>query len=309
MAFSITDEQDYPRITPAVQWLIAINVAIYFLQATLYQGLGDWFAYKPHDLFEHPWTIVTYMFVHAGFWHVALNMYTLWLFGPRVEHAWGSRSFAFYYVLCGLGGWLLHLMLAQHGVLLGASGAVFGVMIAYAMRWPDDELYLFGVLPLKVKWLIVLLVGIDLASGFAGMTAAGIETDGVAHFAHLGGIMTGWLYLRYLRTAPGGGIDRLRQRMSQLPDVPDEVPRAIPRTQPRPRERERGGEIDEIVARSNAMAAKRPTTATVIPAKIGKQKAEALNDVLDKISEHGIDSLTGDERHLLEEMSQRLRNS
>jgi hypothetical protein len=103
-------------------------------------------------------------------------------------------------------------------------------------------------------------------------------------------------------------IDRLRQRMSQVPDVSDETPRAIPRSQPR--SRERAHEIDEIVARSNAMAAnKRPTVSPTLSSKFGKKKADELNVVLDKISQQGIESLTSDERRLLEEMSKKLRTS
>ena len=98
MAYSISDEQDYPRITPAVQWLIAINVAIFFLQLTVVRDADMWGAlgFELRDLTEQPWTIVTYMFAHAGFWHLALNMYTLWLFGPRIEHAWSPGSFTRY---------------------------------------------------------------------------------------------------------------------------------------------------------------------------------------------------------------------
>ncbi|HET7622921.1 MAG TPA: rhomboid family intramembrane serine protease, partial [Gemmatimonadaceae bacterium] len=139
MPFSEFEEQDSPRLTPAVQWLIAINVAVYFLQLTLVGpvDIQRALAFEVRDLTERPWTIVTYMFVHAGFWHLALNMWMLWLFGPRLERAWNSRSFTFYYVLCGLGGWLFHLMIARDGsYLLGASAAIYGVMLAYAMRWP-----------------------------------------------------------------------------------------------------------------------------------------------------------------------------
>ena len=141
MSYSATDEHDVPRMTPAVQWLIAINVAIYFLSLTVVSpaDMMASLAFKMGDLTTRPWTIVTYMFVHAGFFHLLFNMWSLWLFGPRLEQAWGSRSFSFYYLLCGLGGWLAHLLFVHPGqgvVLLGASAAIFGVMLAYAVRWP-----------------------------------------------------------------------------------------------------------------------------------------------------------------------------
>lgn len=305
MSFTGTEEQDYPRITPAVQWLIALNVAVFFVQLTLFGDVNvqRWLAFEVRDLTTRPWTILTYMFVHAGFWHLAFNMWMLWVFGPRVERAWNSRSFTFYYVLCGLGGWLFHLMIARDGTyLLGASAAIFGVMLAYAMRWPDDEVRFFPLIfiAMKVRWYVVLLIGLNLAMGLWTLHGGA----GVAYFAHLGGVFVGYLYLRLSATH---GIDRLRQRMSQVPDVPDEPPRAIPRTQPRPRER--ASEIDEIVARSNAIAANKRASAGVpsLAAKVGKKKTDELNVVLDKISQRGIGSLTTDERRLLEEMSKRLR--
>jgi hypothetical protein len=131
------------------------------------------------------------------------------------------------------------------------------------------------------------------------------EGGGVAHFAHLGGMLTAWLYLRWLQGAPS--LESLRQRMSQTPDIPDDEPppRAIPR--PRPRERERLPESDEVVAKSNAITARR-SARTGLASKSGDERADALDAVLDKISRQGLESLTLDERRLLEEVSRRLRN-
>lgn len=305
MAYPYTDEQDTPRITPAVQWLIALNVVVYFLQLTIVPetAMRSALGFSVSALAERPWTIVTYMFVHGGFWHLAVNMYGLWLFGTRVERAWTSGAFVRYYLLCGLGGWLLHLLFFRQNGLIGASAAVMGVMLAYAMRWPDDEILLYFFIPVKIKYAVAMYAALSLVVG-AQSVATG-SGGGVAHFAHLGGLITGFLYLKWIQTGPG--LDRLRQRMSQVPDVPDETPRAIPRA--RPRERERPGEVDEIVARSNALTAtnKRGGGPTLV--KPVKSKAEALDDVLDKISKTGIESLSGEERRLLEEMSRRLRGS
>jgi membrane associated rhomboid family serine protease len=303
MAFSLSDDQDYPRITPAVQWLIALNVAIFFLQLTIVRDLDMWAAlgFKLTDLTEQPWTIVTYMFVHGSFLHLGVNMYMLWLFGPRIEHGWSSGRFSFFYVLCGLGGWLFHLLFAREGTLIGASGAIFGVMLAYAMRWPDDEITIFPFvfLRLKMKWLVVLLGGFNLVMGIGGAAVGA----GVAYFAHLGGFAVAWLYLRWTAMPSG---ERLRHRVAAAPDVTDEPPRPIPRSQPRPRERL--SEVDEVVARSNAIAQHRhPETrrsATVTPPSL-----DAIDPVLDKISRQGMDSLTPAERRLLEEYSKRLRRS
>lgn len=302
MTYQDIDERDTPRITPAVQWLIALNVLVYFLQLTIvpHAAMVEALGFRFSGLAERPWTIVTYMFVHGGFWHLALNMYGLWLFGTRVEHAWSSAAFTRFYLLCGLGGWLAELIFFRDGVLLGASGAVFGVMVAYAMRWPDDELLLYFVIPIRIKWAVVLFAGLSLAMGIGSS-----QGGGVAHFAHLGGMLTAWLYLRWLQGAPS--LESLRQHMSQTPDIPDDEPppRAIPR--PRPRERERMPESDEVVARSNAITARRPAR-TGLAAKSGDERADALDAVLDKISRQGLESLTLDERRLLEEVSRRLRD-
>jgi hypothetical protein len=199
-----------------------------------------------------------------------------------------------------LGAWLLHLMMTRDGTLIGASGAVYGVMLAYAMRWPDDEI-LFFLIPVKVKWLVAGLAAFDL---LRGLGAVGGPSN-VAYFAHLGGFAFGWLYLRWI--SAGVSLDRLRERMSPLPDVPDETPRAIPRSRPRDTERRDG--IDEVIARSNkALAAPRRPTATARMAPPRDAKTEALDRVLDKISERGLSSLTSEERKLLEEMSKRLKD-
>ncbi|MDQ3698074.1 MAG: rhomboid family intramembrane serine protease [Gemmatimonadota bacterium] len=304
MSYRITEEQDQPRVTPAVQWLIALNVAVYFLQLTIVKdtAMRAALGFEVGALAERPWTVVTYMFVHGGFWHLAVNMYGLWLFGTRVERAWSAGSFVRFYLLCGLGGWLTHLVFfRQHGYLVGASAAVFGVMLAYAMRWPDDEILLYFFIPVKMKWAVALLAGLSLVFGIQSMDGG----SGVAHLAHLGGLVTGWLYLRWLQGGPG--LTGLRQRMSQVPDVPDEPTRAVPRA--RPRDRERPAEVDEIIARSNSMTTKRVAgQALVGGGKAGKSRADQLDDVLDKISKQGLGSLTRDERRLLDEMSRRLRD-
>ena len=300
MSYAFADEQDPPQITPAVKWLIAANVAVMFLQLTIVGAaqMQSWLGFQLSDLQGSWWKIFTYMFVHAGLLHLGLNMYMLWLFGRRVEHTWTPGGFARYYIWCGLGGWLFHLLVSRNGLLMGASGAVYGVMLAYAIRWPDDEVLLFGIVPMKVKWMVSMFVVIDLLWGIMSIGAQG----GTAYFAHLGGLAFGWLYLR---TPSAQSIDRLRQRVSQLPDVPDETPRAIPRSMPRTRER--GNEIDEIVAKSKAVVTKRQP-AIQSPAKSRGKRSEALNLVLDKISEQGLGSLTSEERRLLEEMSRQLRN-
>jgi membrane associated rhomboid family serine protease len=290
-----------PRLTPAVQWLIAINIFVYFIQLTVLNP-GDVQAalgFQTKDLGHQWWTIGTYMFVHDGFWQLALNVYALWLFGPRVEWKWGSREFVRFYLFCGLGGWFAHLVLVPgDSLLLGASAAVFGVMLAYVSLWPDEPLFVFGVIPTTVRWLVIFMGVLNVASG---VTMAGAQ-GGVAYLAHAGGLAAGWIYLRMTAAVD---LNRLRQGVSPVPDEPEDVPpRAVPRALPRTRARERDN-IDDVVARSNAAVAKRTTS----PRATREPQAEltALDQVLDKISAHGLASLTPEERRLLSEESKRRR--
>jgi len=303
MGVTFTDDTDYPRLTKAVQWLIAINVAIYFLQLTVVgaQNMQPALGFSADNLSRSWWTIGTYMFVHGGFWHLALNMYTLYIFGPRVEHAWSAGEFTRFYLLCGLGGWFFHLLfVSRSSLLIGASAAVLGVTLAYATRWPDDEVFLFGVIPLKVKWMVAILVVMNLVGGMAG----GGNQGGVAYLAHLGGLAAGWLYLR--TSSASAGLDRFKQRVAATPDIPDDTRRVVPRSSPRAREK--GNEIDEIIARSNAAVSRRPAPQPPAVSTKGPKRMSDLDLVLDKISQQGIDSLTSDEKRLLEEMSRELRD-
>jgi len=291
-------ESERPKLTPAVQTIIALSIGLLFVQITVvrYADMSAWLGFGPGSLPGHWWTAVTYLFVHAGPWHVLANMYALYVFGPRLEQAWGYKRFAWFYALCGLGGVAFDLLFARSGVLVGASAAVFGVMTAYVMQWPDDEVYLLFVMPLRVRTLALGLIGFNLALGVMG-TGDGAN---MTYFAHLGGAIAAYVYVRM---ATSTSMDQVRQRVANLPDA-DEPPRAIPRNMPR---RERGDEVDDIVAKSKAIAAKRVTSLTP-SSRRREARAEELNRVLDKISQHGIDSLTSDERKVLEEMSRRLRD-
>lgn len=313
-----------PRLTPAVQGIIAVNVGIAFLQlAGIWrpEDLQALLGFQMRDLQGAWWKALTYMFAHGGLLHLAGTMYMLWLFGPRLEQAWGTRGFLRFYVVCGIGGWLAHAVFVRDGLLLGASAAVYGVMFAYARQWRDEEISFFGVAPVKVRWLVAGFVAVDVTLGLwnaygiapadpalvagAGAAAADVATTSMAHLAHLGGIATAWLYLK---TPSQQSLDRLRQRINQVPDIPDEPPRAVPRQAPRPRER--GSEADEVVAKSNAMVA-RPVTPKPVPRPPVAPVAAGseLDQLLDKISAQGMDSLTSEERQRLEEAAKRLKGA
>jgi hypothetical protein len=243
------------------------------------------------------WTVVTYMFVHAWVAHLAFNMFTLWMFGPRLEHEWGTRSFVLFYLWCGVGGAIAHLVFAQHSAVIGASGAISGVLVAYAIRWPDEEVYLFGVIPMKSRWLILAMLGMNTI--FALSPSSRIDWT-----AHVGGMAFGWIFLKLYSA---GGINRVRGWVSAVPDEPEDMPRAVPRGRPPTRDRSSG--VDEVVARSNAIILRESKPLQHVPRQeTPKDYAAKVNRVLDKISQQGIESLTRDERRLLEEMSRKLRD-
>ncbi len=303
-----TTDARAPRLTAAVQWLIVLNVALYVVQSTVLSpaDVQQTLGFSSHNAGRAWWTIGTYMFVHTGFWHLALNMYALWLLGPRIEAMWGSREFVRYYLFSGLGGWFAHLAFVPgDAVLLGASAAVFGVMLAYATLWPDEPVYVFGVIPTTTRWLVLFIGALNLAGGLT----AGDGSNGMAYFAHLGGVAAGWVYLRATTAV---NIGRLRQSVSPVPDEPDDVPpRAVPKSMPRTRGRERDTlqNIDDLVAQSNAAVAKRQPRRTPRAVAPAQPDASELDRVLDKISAQGLHSLTTDERKLLDDESRRRRDS
>jgi len=288
-----------PRITRAVQWLLALNIGIYFLQLTLFgpDAIYSALALDPARFPSAWWTVLTYMFVHAWLAHLAFNMFTLWMFGPRLEHVWGTRSFVQFYLWCGLGGAIAHLAFAQHSAVIGASGAISGVLVAYALRWPDEEVYLFGVIPMKSRWLIAAMIGMNII--FALSPSSGIDWT-----AHVGGMAFGWIFLKLSSL---GGLTRVRGWVSAAPEESEDMPRAVPRNRSPMRDQARG--VDEVVARSNAAVLRESKPLQHVPTQESpKAYAARVNLVLDKISQQGIDSLTKDERRLLEEMSRKLRD-
>ena len=220
----------------------------------------------------------------------------------------GTRAFTLYYLWCGLGGAVAHMLFVRTGLLVGASAGVLGVMFAYWQQWPDEEISLFGVVSMRPWTMLMLLGGAILISGAfgAGATVAGGER--IAYVAHVGGIAFAWLYMR---TPPAASIERFRQRISPAPDYPqDETPRAIPRTLPRTRNSAQRDDVDEIVAKSKAVAAQQPrpvTRALVTPVPPSEERVAELDRVLDKISLEGLESLTAAERAVLNEMAKRLR--
>jgi membrane associated rhomboid family serine protease len=264
-------------LTPWVKRLLIANVAVFVLTLIplgFVSQIVDYLAFVPADILSRPWTVITYMFVHSGFLHILFNMIALFFFGPPVEERFGSNEFIKYYIICGLGGAAGSFLFAFHNPVIGASAAIYGVMLAFAMNWPDSPIYIYGILPIKAKWLVVLYVAIDLFSAVRG------GGGGIAHFAHLGGLVAGFLYIKL--------DDPMTLRLARLRKL---------MTRPR----------------LTVIAGDQPANAKPTPRPARRHKEDALLDsvdrVLDKISASGMSSLTPEERKLLDEVSKRFRQN
>lgn len=179
-----------PKVT---RNLIIVNILVFVM--TLINGdliWGKFALFYPSTPFFHFWQPVTYMFVHGGFWHIFFNMYSLWLFGGVVERVIGEKKFLLLYFICGLGAAGLHIFVQSlfGGSIIpcgGASGSVYGLMLAYAMLFPENKLtLLFPPVTLSAKWMVVIFAAIELVTGILSVNNIG---DGVAHMAHLGGML------------------------------------------------------------------------------------------------------------------------
>jgi len=180
-------------MTPWVKRLIFANIAVYLLQLSV-PGMTRLLALVPALLLSRPWTIITYMFAHStfGFTHILFNMFALYIFGPRVELRLGGAHFIRMYLIAGITGGLLSLFFTPYASIVGASGAVFGVQLAFAMFYPRDKIYIWGVIPIEARVLVIIMTVITLYGGAKG-------GGGVAHFAHLGGYIGAFLYLRWAK--------------------------------------------------------------------------------------------------------------
>lgn len=267
------------RLTPWVKRLIIANVAVFLLGELLalsgavpravYDGL---LAFNPAQVLTRPWTIITYMFAHGGFLHIFLNMLFLFFFGPPLEERWGGKEFIKYYAICGVGAALFSLIFRE-GPVIGASGAVYGVMLAYALNWPNSLIWIYAIFPIKAKYLVLILGGLSFYSAFWSIRGA---SDGIAHFAHLGGLVVGFVYLKK-GWEIGVWFEALRKRLRKRKFT------VIP-----------GGRSPESDARRRSKEAAEES-------KI----LDAVDRILDKIRDEGIDSLTREERRFLDEYSRR----
>ncbi len=205
-------------IPPGVRNLIFINVLVMIMTSLNEDFMYETFSlFYPTSVFFRWWQPVTHMFMHGGFWHLFFNMYTLWMFGRALENIWGTKKFLIFYFVTGLGAALIHTgvewiqmqtyltqaaqgsteaiasIIALKGTpTVGASGAIYGILMGYAMLWPDARwTLLFPPVSLKAKWFVLIFAVIELTTGMTGVGGS------IAHFAHLGGLIFGFLLILY----------------------------------------------------------------------------------------------------------------
>jgi membrane associated rhomboid family serine protease len=194
-------------VSLAVKYLIVANVAM-FLVSLVYEPIIFYLGLIPADVVERYrlWQIVTYMFLHGGVLHILLNMLALWMFGTELERLWGTRFFLKYYFVTGIGAALLTLAFAVlpwsfgarmfTAVTIGASGAIYGLLLAYGLYFPDRPIYVYAIFPIKAKYFVMIFGAVAFLSSISG------SGGGVSHTAHLGGLLVGYLYLKGLRLHP-----------------------------------------------------------------------------------------------------------
>lgn len=242
-----------------------------------------------------PYQFVTYMFMHGSFTHLFFNMFALWMFGNAIENTWGSKRFLIYYMVCGIGAGLVQelvqyiqyadafvgydrVRISANQVVavadylnmlttVGASGAVYGILLAFGMTWPNSRIYIYFAIPIKAKWFVIIYGLLELFSGFRGV-------DNVAHFAHLGGMIFGLILILYWRKDEFKWTSKFRIRKNNNYDSDDFQSYSRPKSD----------------------------------AQYNQERAEnqkKIDEILDKISKNGYESLTKEEKDFLFKQSKK----
>lgn len=288
---------------PVVKWLLIINAAVFilvrFFGSFSFDGTsltGAFYAYLGLMPLGHgflPWQLITYQFMHADFWHIFFNMFFgLWMFGMEVEHVWGSKKFLYFYLTCGIVAGVSQLIMAPllepgsvvdawgNGVpTIGASGAIYGVLIAFGMLFPDRYIFLYFLIPVKAKYFIagIILLGVFSVGG----------ASNVATLAHLGGALAGFLYIVVdrRRMPLSGFFRRVRDTWEARAERREEEPYAPPSE----------GNVHDI---REAHFQEKGHDQVVTQQRI--------DEILDKISTGGYQSLTEEEKKILFDASKKM---
>lgn len=300
---------------PVIKYLLISNVVVFVLQHFFLDTLrfGDTnlgitffrlFALQP--IFQTvqiksafigpfmPWQLISYMFLHADFTHIFFNMFALWMFGMELENLWGAKKFLIYYTICGLGAALANLLIAPLfstvGPTVGASGSIYGVLVAFGYLFPNRQIYIYFLIPIKAKYLVVLYMALEV------FAVASQSESGIAHFAHLGGAVVGIIYLLITSRhrlslfntfkSDSTGFFGNNNKTQYKPPVYSE-----------PKEKVYNAEYKDIEQKDykNEIDIRQ------------KEIQDKIDEVLDKLSKSGYQSLTDEEKRILFEESKKLR--
>jgi len=294
---------------PVLKALLIANISIFALQYFIFPTqlnnfLMMFFALWPvEDLSSlsfgnfMPWQLITYQFMHSlsSIMHVGFNMLALWMFGSELEAMWGSKKFLIYYLLCGIGAGLIHLLISpffsEPLPAIGASGAVYGLLLAFGMTFPDRPIFLFPFfIPIPARIFVIIFAGIELISGISG-------SDGVAHFAHLGGALTGFILIKY---ADNWGLFRFFDKFFK----PRVSTYSAPSFQQEPKVYKANWKYQAEPRREAPRTDFRGNPFSIDGEEITQNK---IDEILDKISASGYQNLTDREKKILFELSQKLK--
>jgi len=239
-----------------------------------------------------PWQLITYMFMHGDFTHIFFNMFALWMFGLELENLWGSKKFLIYYTICGLGAALANLLIAPFfttvGPTIGASGSVYGILIAFGYLFPNRQIYIYFMIPLKAKYLVILYMALEV------FAVASQSETGIAHIAHLGGAVVGFIYLLITNRKRLTFFDNSKSDSTNN-FYSNSTQYKPPEPQPQQKVYDAQYKDIEVKDYKNEIDERQ------------KEIQERIDVVLDKLSKSGYQSLTEEEKRILFEESKKLR--
>ena len=270
-------------MSPWVLRLIIANVAMFFV-AQPGSELAFWLRLVPADVPTRPWTLLTYMFLHGSPGHLIFNMLSLYFFGPAVERRLGSTHFFGLYTLSGIVSAGLSMLADFGSSVVGASGAVLGVMLVFAAYWPEVRILIWGIIPVTARMMVIIYVVASISGGL-GHYIPFIAEPGTAHWGHLGGIIGGWLYLQWM-----GHRSPLREYRRKLEGKKTPTfGRAV------------GGALGAALGTDDEL-----TRWSAIPREgLHEVNREEVDRLVAKAQQHGVRSLTFEERSFLDRMATR----
>ena len=306
---------------PVLKAILIINIAVFFFQSiagvTLDNLFLQYFAVQPIDFSNifnfnsghvfFPWQLISYQFMHGNLEHIFFNLFALWMFGSELENVWGSKKFLIYYLVCGVGAAILHLCVSPFlgggaAPMIGASGAIFGVLLGFGLTFPNRPIIMFPLfIPIKAKYFVLIYAVLEMLMGVT-------RVDGIAHFAHIGGALTGFLLLMY---GDKIGLFASKPKVYKNPYRVDDYEEDT-RLFNNNNRQEGNNNIFKVNWETSKKAAK------VEPVKkvdsYSKQfvvdneviPQSFIDTLLDKISERGYQSLTDRERKILTEISKQI---